>query len=141
MKFAPSARAHRGRASKRPDGFTLIELLIALAIFAIVATTVYTRSGDVLRQTSGLEERTLATYLADNELAMLRMSRLSTTVPLATGSQTRQVVMSGRSWTVTDKISDTSNPWLRRVDIDVSPQDAQRTQAPSYRLTGFVGRY
>src|SRR5262249_40221270 len=93
-------------------GFTVIEISVRLPIFALVATTVCTRSGEVLRQTSGLEERTLATYLADNELAMIRMSRLATNVPLVTGSQTRQVVMSGRNWTVTDKISDTSNPWL-----------------------------
>ena len=128
-------------SARRAGGFTLIELLIALAIFAIVATTVYTRSGDVIRQTSGLEERTLATWLADNELAQLRMSRLATNQPLATGSQSRQVVMSGRNWTVTDKIVDTTNPWLRRVDIQISPQDAQRTQEPTYTLTGFIGRY
>ena len=122
-------------------GFTLIELLIALAVFSIVAVTVYTRSGDVIRQTGELQERTLATYLADNELALLRMSRISNNAPLATGSQSRQVVMSARNWTVTDKISDTSNPWLRRVDVEVSPQDGQRAEGPTYRLTGFIGRY
>jgi general secretion pathway protein I len=124
----------------RARGFTLIELLIALAIFAIVATTVYTRSGDVIRQTSGLEERTLATWLADNELALLRMSRLATNAPLVTGTQTRQVVMSGRNWTVTDKVIDTNNPWLRRVDVAISPQDT-RAQPATYTLTGYIGRY
>jgi general secretion pathway protein I len=133
-----SRRVSPGRASR---GFTLIELLIALAIFAIVAVTVYTRSGEVIRQTGDLEERTLATWLADNELALLRMSRISSTAPLTTGSQTRQVVMSGRNWTVTDRISDTSNPWLRRVEVEVAPEDVRRSAPQAYRLTGFIGRY
>jgi prepilin-type N-terminal cleavage/methylation domain-containing protein len=48
------------RATQRVNerGFTLIELLIAVAIFAVVAVTVYTRSGDSIRQLGALEERT-----------------------------------------------------------------------------------
>ena len=57
-------------------GFTLIELLIAVAIFAVVAITVYTRSGEAIRQLGALEERTLALWVAENELAAIRVDAL-----------------------------------------------------------------
>ena len=84
MEIRPVARQLRRpvpheRATPRVNarGFTLIELLIAVAIFAVVALTVYTRSGDSIRQLGALEERTLALWVAENELATLRMSRVN----------------------------------------------------------------
>jgi len=114
---------------------------VALAVFAVVAVTVYTRSGDVITQLGDLEQRTLATWLADNELALLRMSRLTTNDPLPTGTDSREMMMSGRNWRVTSRITDTSHPWLRRVDIEVEAVAEQAGQAATYTLTGFVGRY
>jgi len=132
---------NRGR-QQRLRGFTLIELLVALAVFAVVAVTVYTRSGDVIRQTGALEERILATWLADNELALLRMSRLAIDQPLPTGTDSREIVMAGRRWEVTSRIEDTTHPWLRRVEVSVSSaEEGRRGDAASYGLTGFVGRY
>jgi general secretion pathway protein I len=120
-------------------GFTLIELLIAVAVFAVVAVTVYTRSGDALRQLAALEDRTLAIWLAENELATLRLGRLNVDAPMPTGTDSHQVAMSGRDWTVSVTIKDTTHPWLRRADVAVahaeSPDDTVST------LTGFIGRY
>ena len=120
-------------------GFTLIELLIAVAVFAVVATTVYTRSGDSIRQLGALEERTLALWLAENELATLRVSRSNTDVPTPTGTNARQVTMGGRDWRVEVKISDTTNPLLRRADIGVAR--ATTPDASLESLSGFIGRY
>ncbi len=120
-------------------GFTLIELLIAVAVFAVVAVTVYTRSGDSIRQLAGLEERTLALWVADNELATLRLSRLNSDTPMPTGTSEHQVSMGGREWRVEIRILDTSNPWLRRADIDVA--HGETPDATIQSLTGFIGRY
>ena len=120
-------------------GFTLIELLIAVVVFATVAMTVYTRSGDSIRQLGALEERTLALWLAENELAMLRVSRTNVDSPIPTGTKTRDVTMGGRDWRVDVKISDTTNPLLRRADIGVARADKPDSSLES--LTGFVGRY
>jgi len=122
-----------------PRGFTLIELLIAVAVFAVVAVTVYTRSGDSIRQLEALEERTLALWVAENELATLRASRSNSDTPMPTGTVGRQVAMGGREWRVDVKISDTTNPWLRRADIQVAHAETPETSLES--LTGFVGRY
>jgi general secretion pathway protein I len=135
------ARPVAARAG-RAGGFTLIEILVALAVFAVVAVTVYTRGGEVIRQTGALEERVIATWLADNEMALLRMARRAANDPLPTGSETREVVMASRRWDVTRRVADTTHPWLRRVEVEVSPvEDARTAQAPVYRLTGFVGRH
>jgi general secretion pathway protein I len=120
-------------------GFTLIELLIAVAIFAVVAITVYTRSGDSIRQLGTLEERTLALWVAENELAAIRVTRSSSDTPMPTGTVGRQVTMGGREWRVQVKVTDTSNPWLRRADIEVA--HAETPDASLETLTGFVGRY
>jgi len=120
-------------------GFTLIELLIAVAIFAVVAVTVYTRSGDSIRQVGALEERTLALWVAENELATLRISRANSDTPMPTGTVDRQVTMGGRDWRVEVRVSETVNPWLRRADIGVSQAGTPESSLES--LTGFIGRY
>ncbi len=120
-------------------GFTLIELLIAVVVFAVVATTVYTRLGDSIRQLGALEERTLALWLAENELAMLRVARANVDAPIPTGTNTRERTMGGREWRLEVKISDTTNPLLRRADIGVARADNPEASLES--LTGFVGRY
>ena len=123
----------------KQGGFTLIELVIAVAIFAIVATTVYTRSGDTIRQLGVLEERTLALWLAENEMAMLRISRMNTDAEIPTNTITHQVEMGGREWRVEVRTSETSNPMLRRADITVARSETPTS--PVQTLTGFVGRF
>ena len=135
-RLVPHERATR-RVNER--GFTLIELLIAVAIFAVVAVTVYTRSGDSIRQVGALEERTLALWVAENELATLRISRANSDTPMPTGTVDRQVTMGGRDWRVEVRVSETVNPWLRRADIGVSQAGTPESSLES--LTGFIGRY
>ncbi len=124
---------------RRHAGFTLIELLIAVAVFAVVAVTVYTRSGDAIRQLQALEERTLALWLAENELAMLRISRASTDAAIPTGNVTHQVAMGGRDWRIDIRTTDTTSPLLRRADVSVALADSPTT--PLQSMTGFIGRY
>ena len=59
--------------------------------------------------------------------------------PMPTGTMERQVTMGGREWRVEIKVTDTSNPWLRRADIGW--RTPKRLKRRSNRLTGFVGRY
>jgi general secretion pathway protein I len=129
----------RTTARLKARGFTLIELLVAVAVFAVVAVTVYTRSGDALRQVGGLEERTLTTWIAEDQLVMLRLARLNVDSPMPTGKNQQWVTMAGRKWAVDVKITDTTHPWLRRADIDVSHAETPDVVITS--LTGFIGRY
>lgn len=56
-------------------GFTLLELMLALAVLSIVAVAVLGRGAETVRTLSGLEERTLAQWVAENELARLRLAQ------------------------------------------------------------------
>lgn len=123
----------------RAQGFTLIELLIAVAVFAVVAVTVYTRSGDTLVQLQVLEQRTMASWIAQNELALARIRQVANPEPVAIGSASRRVLMGGRDWTVSVDVTGTSHAWLRRVEVAVTPADVR--DAGAYTVVGFIGRY
>jgi general secretion pathway protein I len=122
-------------------GFTLVELMVALVVFAVVAITAYTRTNDTLVQQQRLEERTLANWIAKNELALLRASRRNTTEPLATGSNSRRQVMAGREWDIEVRIIETTHPYLRRIEVEVSLLDEFGSGRSAEQLIGFVGQY
>jgi len=122
-------------------GFTLVELMVALAVFAVVAVTVFTRSSDTLSQLASLEERLVAHWIAENELATLRMSRLATDEPMATGTESHRVAMADREWQVSVSVDETANPSLRRIEVDVEKLDSDGVPGRPEHLVGFVGRY
>ena len=56
-------------------GFTLLELMIALAVLAIVSMAVFDGGSDRIAQLRGMEQRTLARWIAENEVAKARLQR------------------------------------------------------------------
>ncbi|MDQ1363726.1 MAG: ral secretion pathway protein, partial [Pseudomonadota bacterium] len=52
-------------------GFTLVEILVALTIIAIAMAALIKASGDYTASTSYLKQKTLAHYVAMNELNAL----------------------------------------------------------------------
>lgn len=122
-------------------GFTLIELLIALLVFSVLGFTVVSRVGDVVTQLYGMERRAVAHWVADNQMARLKLSEALSTEPLATGKNRERVFMGGREWRVDTVVKDTSHPWLRRVDLEVYEIQAEGAVGPLETLVAFVGRY
>ena len=128
----------------RSGGFTLVELMVALVVVATVATTVYTRSSDTIGQIALLERRTLARWVAENEIERARLARHAAreeAIPLASGSTRRRVTLGGREWSVVATANTTSHPWLRRVQYTVFAIEDGDEVGPVDGITAFIGQY
>jgi general secretion pathway protein I len=118
---------------KITHGFTLIEVLIALAVLAIGMIAVIGTAGTTTRLAAELKQETFAHWVAMNELTTLR---LATTWPNP-GTQKGEADMADQRWQWTAVVSNTADPNLLRVDIDVSNSLAPDAVVSS--LTGFIG--
>ena len=125
---------------KRASGFTLLEVLVALAIFAMVAASVLTATARSLQTASRLEDKTLAMWIADNQLTELQLAQS----PVADGRAQGELMFAGRRWQWQSEVRATSEPALRRVTLWVAER-AERGNSGEVReralvsLDGFLG--
>lgn len=119
---------------KKQPGFTLVEVLVALAIFSVSALVLLQQSGRSSHQAMLLETRTLASWIAENELARLR---LATTFPTS-GESKSDVRFGGREWLLLSTLENTTNPDLLRARVQVFLAD--KPDDRRFELTGFLGR-
>lgn len=122
----------------RIRGFTLIEIMVALIIFAVLSVTLLVRLGDSIRSEQYLESKTLASLMAENVLASMRIEEEWSNVR----SDKKTVNMVGQRWEVKTTVTDTDNENLRKVYVQVRP-DNMRSGNDSYvfSLTSYIGRY
>jgi general secretion pathway protein I len=79
---------------KKQAGMTLIEVMVALVVFALAGLAVMQATLQQTRQLGRMEEKTLAGWLADNQLVQLR---LENRWPALSWSETT-VQAAGVSW-------------------------------------------
>ena len=104
---------------RRACGFTLLEVLVALAIFALVAASVLGVSARSLQTAARLEDKTLAMWIADNQLSDMQLAPV---VPGA-GNQQGQVDFANRQWQWQSTVEETSEPTMRRITVWVAARD------------------
>lgn len=122
------------RTKQTLRGFTLIEVMIALSIFAVMAAAISKTASQNADITLYLEEKTLASFVAENRLSALKLSGY----PAATQTKDSEE-MAGREWHITTKVEETPLPNFRRIDIQVAKEDDKEN--PLVSLTGFMGKY
>ena len=125
-----------GKRSRLQQGFTLIEVMVALAIFAVVSVALIRSATMGVRQATILENRTLAWWLAENEMTGLRLQPRSSS---STGVRRKDASMAGRNWTIETRYKDTGNEALRQVEITVYISGEGHQPAPQAQLLGFLG--
>lgn len=123
----------------RARGFTLLEVLVALAIFALVAASVLGVSARSLQTAARLEDKTLAMWVAENQLTDMQ---LAPGAP-SSGNQQGQVDFASRQWQWQSSVEDTSEPTMRRVTVWVAPRDergrgGELKDRAVVNLVGFV---
>lgn len=115
--------------------------MVALAVLAIVAMAVFGRGGDSVRDLYTLEQRTLARWVAENEVARMRLEHRGSTQAISLGTVRQRVRQGDRSWQVVKETQSTSHPSLRRVEVTVYAVEEGREVGPLDTLVAFVGRY
>jgi general secretion pathway protein I len=124
-------------------GFTLLEVLVALIVFAIAALSLLSAQNSQISTDQHLEEKTLAHWVALNQLADMRLQKAFP----ETGQGETTVKMAGRNWLVRTKVQGTPSNNVRLLIISVAPQSNNGNDSelgkkpdPVTVVTGFLPR-
>ncbi|ALO47027.1 type II secretion system minor pseudopilin GspI [Pseudohongiella spirulinae] len=107
------------------NGFTLVEVMVALFIVALALPALMFQIGSQVNTVSELRDRTVASWVAQNQLALLELSMLP--------DNRGQVEMSGRQWLWQMNTEPTAVPGLQRYTVEVTS-----VQRPADTLSRLV---
>ena len=111
-----TASTNKRRLSlNRHDGFTLIEVMVALTIIAISLGALLSTSGTQASSATYLKQKTLAHWVAANELTQIRISK---TFPNA-GDKKGSTEMAGHEWYWIRTTKETEDKNAREVTFTV----------------------
>jgi len=119
-------------SSDHNGGFTLVEVMVALAIAGLSLAAVAASVSQLVDAGSAMQERTYASWIAQNKITELRLANEVPEVSVSTG----EVEFVALEWAWRATISETGVENLFRVDVAVShagSEDVIRT------VTGFIG--
>jgi general secretion pathway protein I len=117
----------------RHGGFTLLEVLVALAILGIALMAALKSSGVVVRNATGLKERTFAHWVAMNRAAELELQATG----LELGTSLGRAEMANHTWYWTVATTKTPDPAIRHAVITVAREEQG---APLATLEVFLDR-
>jgi type II secretion system protein I len=103
----------------RPRGFTLIEVLVALVIIAIGMAAVLTTLDSSANTVAYLREKTLAQWVALNQIAETRLSGTSPAV----GTSDGKLDYAGLHWRWRQTVTDGPVPGVLQIEVDVQRAD------------------
>ena len=116
------------------SGFTLFEVMIALAVFTACVYAINRQVAQGISQLGYLEQKSVALWIAQDKLTMLRVEGEWPALGRSLGSL-RQL---NRDWWIETTVTDTSEPLLRRIDVHVG---LAGTEGKLITLHGFMGKH
>ena len=120
----------------RARGFTLLEVLVAIAVIALALTALVRASGQQAEALERERELTLASWVAQDALAELRLREPFPPI----GRRTGRAEQGGFGWRWELAISATEQPAVRRLELGVYRAEAKSDEQPVVTLSGFAGQ-
>jgi general secretion pathway protein I len=117
---------------KTCKGFTLIEVMVAMAIAAIGLAAVAASVSQMVDSGTSMQQRTYASWIAQNKIAELRLANVLPEVSETSGD----TMFANREWLWRATISETGVENLFRVDVEVGLADGGENIRT---VTGFIG--
>lgn len=126
--------AYSGRRALSQGGFTLMEIVVALAVLSIVAVSAVKAGGNAVNNLIYLQQQTFGHWVALNKAAELELA------PAGWEREERQgtAYLADSRWLWAYEINDTPEPAVRRVEIEVWPDE--RAGEPVALLTLYRRR-
>ena len=118
------------RINKQNAGFTLIEVMVALTIIAISLGALLNSSGTQARSTGYLKQKTLAHWVAVNELTQIRIAKEFPDL----GDKEGSTEMANKEWFWTRTTKATEDKDARQIKFSLYA-DKDRTK----NLTTLIG--
>ncbi len=124
------------KLKSKTKGFTLLEVMVALAIFASAAAVLVISDGSAIKQTIYLEEKILASWIAENQLARMQLEAQWPEL----GKKEGTVSFAQRNWKVVTEVSKTSQSNFNKVELTVSRQEQTQSAEDNvlFTLTGYL---
>lgn len=102
---------------KNNAGFTLIEVLIALAILAIALTAIIKSTGQNIKDTTYLQNKTLAAWVGTEVVNRARANLIK--LPIAPDALKDETEMLNQQWPWQASMEETPNPHIKKIVVDV----------------------
>ena len=122
-----------GICLSKSRGMTLLEVIVALAVFSIAAVSVTKSLGEQIANMPILEERTLAQWVASNQMVDVRLPDKFPDL----GQKEGRAELAGREWYWRQEVIKTTDDNFRMIRISVSDDDRYQrivAQVSSYVL-------
>lgn len=116
------------------SGFTLLEVMVALTVFVAIALTLSQTASQSVDTTLYLQEKTLASMVAENKLNTLRLEGMP-----AVGERNELTRLAERQWQLTTKVEKTEFPDTSRVTVTVAL--ASSKDSPLMSLVTIIGKH
>ncbi len=116
----------------RQHGFTLLEVIVALFILTITMGGLVKSISDGAQNQSAIEERTIAQWVALNQIARMQLNEnIKTVVESSSGVEQ----MANREWDWQQQMIKTDDPSVYRIIITVSREEYSSVLA---RTIGYL---
>ncbi|AJJ09204.1 type II secretion system protein I [Yersinia rohdei] len=123
--------SHNYSAWHSYSGFSLLEVMVAMAIFTIVGINMVKIISTQLMWSKSLEDKIMASWVADNILAEIKMARIEQTENWEKGRE----LMMNKLWYWQSRKIKTESEVMNVITVEVSSQ--VNSQEPEFILDGY----